>query len=128
MVLPSSLRLRGYKCFDYLYKQGNRYYGSSMVIRVALAKPKLLKKTKTINTKDGNSTKCAISISHKVSKKAVIRNKLRRIFHEHLRLRLGKSNSQNWALITLKPGSSIKNSKFLLKECDKLLSKAGLMK
>tara|TARA_Y100001968_G_scaffold49042_1_gene39377 strand:- start:1176 stop:1559 length:384 start_codon:yes stop_codon:yes gene_type:complete len=126
MVLPAQLRLRGYKCFDYLYKQGNRYYGSAMILRVVISKPKLLKSTSSkINKK---LLKCAVSISHKVSKKAVVRNKLRRLLHEHLKARLNNSQDEYWALITLKPDSSVKTVEFLLKECDKLLFKAGLLK
>tara|TARA_Y100001968_G_scaffold299276_1_gene309781 strand:+ start:2131 stop:2502 length:372 start_codon:yes stop_codon:yes gene_type:complete len=123
MVLPKQLRLRGYKSFEHLYKQGTRYYGSSMVLRVVFSKPNLLKSTNNKNT-----FKCAVSISHKVSKKAVTRNKLRRILHEHLIQRLKKLDSKSWALISLKPDSSVISSEFLLKECDKLLSKAGLLK
>ena len=123
MVLPKQLRLRGYKCFDHLYKQGVRYYGSAMMLRVVFSRPRLLKESSS-----KNSLKCAVSISHKVSKKAVIRNRLRRLFHEHLKIRLKNSNSQSWALISLKPGSSIKTTEFLLKECDNLLSKAGLLR
>ena len=126
MVLPSKLRLRGYKCFDHLYKQGVRYYGSSMTLRVVGSKPNLLKTNcKKINRSD---LKCAVSISNKVSKKAVTRNKLRRLLHNHLKERLNNKNYKYWALISLKPTSTIKSSDILLKECDKLLSKAGLLK
>ena len=124
MVLPSQLRLKGYKSFNHLYKKGFRYHGASMILRVAVAKPNLLKR----NSKKLENFKCAVSISHKVSKKSVIRNKLRRIFHAHLTLKLKHLKSQSWALLSLKPESSSKKTELLLKECDHLLSKAGLMK
>ena len=125
MVLPKQLRLRGYKCFDYLYKEGKRYYGSLLVLRVAKAKPKLLKnKIEKVNT-----LKCAVSISHKVSKKAITRNKMRRTLHDYLSKKLLKANyrSWDWALFSLKPGCSNEDSLKLIKECDKLLLKSGLL-
>ena len=41
MVLPKHMRLKGHRCFDFIYKEGSRYYGSSMVLRVAKANTKL---------------------------------------------------------------------------------------
>tara|TARA_Y100001968_G_scaffold320565_1_gene353670 strand:- start:6436 stop:6819 length:384 start_codon:yes stop_codon:yes gene_type:complete len=127
MVLPKTLRLKGYKCFDYLYKEGRRYYGPSMVIRTVNAKSKLLKhKSRTMPL---SPFKVAVSISHKVSKKAVIRNQLRRLFHEYLSKKQIKKFSQTgiWVLISLKPKSSNESPENLLRECDKLLFKSGLL-
>ena len=128
MVLPKHMRLRGHRCFDFIYKEGIRFYGPSMVLRVtnANAKPQV----KGIKKNARPCVKCAISISNKVSKKSVIRNKLRRLFHQHLSCKLNKINTEQeiWAFISLKP-SCMKNSVGnLLTECDKLLIKAGMTK
>ena len=74
------------------------------------------------------SCRCAVSISNKVSKKAVIRNRVRRLFHEHLKLKLmdTKTAQDNWVLISLRPNALDKGAEILLKEVDKLLFKAGL--
>ena len=128
MVLPKHMRLKGHRCFDFIYREGERFYSPSMVLRVTKANKKL--QVKGINSNLSPSIKCAISISNKVSKRSVIRNKLRRLFHHHLSCRLSKIKSVNevWAFISLKP-SCIKNSNSdLLKECDKLLIKAGITK
>ena len=128
MVLPKHMRLKGHRCFEFIYKEGVRFYSPSMVLRVTNAKTKL--QVKPINSKVKPSIKCAVSISNKVSKKSVTRNKLRRLFHQHLSYRLSKIKSDNemWAFFSLKP-SCIKNSESnLLKECDKLLNKAGITK
>ena len=128
MVLPKHMRLKGHRCFDFIYKEGSRFYGPSMVLRVTNANTKL--QVKEINSKISPPIKCAISISNKVSKKSVTRNKLRRLFHQHLSYRLSKMNRnyEVWAFISLKP-SCMKNSESnLLKECDKLLIKAGITK
>jgi len=99
-----------------------------MVLRVTKANSNLL--AKEINSKIKPSIKCAISISNKVSKKSVTRNKLRRLFHHHLSLRLSNIVLQNevWAFISLKPSCMQIPNSTLLKECDKLLIKAGITK
>ena len=128
MVLPKHMRIKGHRCFDFIYKEGLRFYGPSMVLRVTNANTK--PQVKGENSKTRSSIKCAISISNKVSKKSVTRNKLRRLFHQHLSLRLSNIPIDNeiWAFISLKP-SCMKNSTItLLKECDKLLNKAGITK
>ncbi len=128
MVLPKHMRLKGHRCFDFIYKNGSRFYSPSMVLRVTKANTKL--KFKGNNPKVRSSIKCAISISNKVSKKSVTRNKLRRLFHHHLSVRLSKIENvcELWAFISLKP-SCMRNSKSdLLEECDKLLIKAGITK
>ena len=128
MVLPKHMRLKGHRCFDFIYKQGARFYSSSMVLRVTKANTKLL--SKGINSKIRPSIKCAISISNKVSKKSVTRNKLRRLFHHHLSYRLSNIDYENevWAFISLKPSCMKNSNSTLLKECDKLLFKAGITK
>ena len=127
MVLPKSMRIKGHRSFDYLYKAAMRFSGSYMLLRVAKARPSILNQQK--GQLDEGQIRCAISISNKVSKKAVIRNKIRRLFHEHLRLRLSKSKCGigYWAFITLKPNSIKEDFSTLLKECDQLLLKAGLI-
>ena len=128
MVLPKHMRLKGYRCFDFIYKEGARFHSTSMVLRVTKANSKL--QTKGINYKIAPTIKCAISISNKVSKKSVTRNKLRRLFPHHLSLRLSNMSCDNeiWAFISLKPSCMKNSDSSLLKECDKLLNKAGITK
>ena len=128
MVLPKNMRLKGHRCFDFIYKEGSRFYSPSMVLRVAKANKKI--QVKGINSKIKPSIKCALSISNKVSKKSVTRNKLRRLFHHHLSLRLSNMACDNeiWAFISLKPSCMKNSDSTLLKECDKLLTKAGITK
>ena len=128
MVLPKHMRLKGHRCFDFIYKEGSKFYSSSMVLRVTQANTKIL--AKGINSQIKPSIKCAISISNKVSKKSVTRNKLRRLFHHHLSSRLSNIDFDNevWAFISLKPSCIQNSNSSLLKECDKLLIKAGITK
>ena len=128
MVLPKHMRLKGHRCFDFIYKEGSRFYGPSMILRVTKANTKL--QVKGVNSKIRSSIKCAISISNKVSKKSVTRNRLRRLFHHHLSYRLSKVFLKNevWAFISLKPACMKISYSDLLYECDKLLNKAGITK
>ena len=127
MVLPQSMRIKGHKSFNYLYKSGHRFNSSSMVLRVARAQPHLSNKIQK-NT-NNQSIRFAIVISNKVSKKAVLRNRLRRLFHDHLksRLYLSKEQTNKWALLTLRANTSISDFNPLKKECDYLLRSAGLI-
>ena len=128
MVLPKHMRLKGHRCFDFIYKESSRFYSSSMVLRVTNANTRT--QIKGINSKISHSIKCAISISNKVSKKSVTRNKLRRLFHHHMSLKLSNINLKNetWAFISLKPSCMKNPNSALLKECDKLFTKAGITK
>ena len=128
MVLPKHMRLKGHRCFDFIYREGLRFHSSSMVLRVTKANTKL--QSKRIKLQIKPSIKCAISISNKVSKKSVTRNKLRRLFHHHLSYKLSKINFdyEVWAFISLKPTCMKNSTSTLLKECDKLLIKAGITK
>jgi len=127
MVLPKSMRLQGHRCFDHLYRQGIRYHESSMVLRVVNSEPGLHKSK--IREVESTACRCAIAISSKVSKKAVVRNRMRRLIHEHLRAKLSKASAHanKWIFFSLKPQSSNKGTAELLKECDRLLMKAGLL-
>ena len=128
MVLPKHMRLKGHRCFDFIYKEADRFYSPSMVLRVTNAYTKHQVKPIIKNLKP--CIKCAVSISSKVSKKSVNRNKLRRLFHQHLSLRLSKilPEEETWAFITLKPSCMKNSNSSLLKECDKLLVKSGMTK
>ena len=125
MVLPKEMRIKGYKCFDYIHKASKRYSGPSMTLRVSRANPNLI--NGEIPHSKYISCRCAISISNKVSKKAVIRNRLRRLVHSHLKIRLFKKSKHinKWALLSFKPRCLDKEPKLLLEECDKLLLEAG---
>ena len=49
MVLPKSMRIKGYKCFNYIYRHGNRYHDQSMLIRVVKADLTLQKYKSEVN-------------------------------------------------------------------------------
>ena len=128
MALPSNLRLKGHRTFKYIHKNSKKYYGKLMDLKVAKSNPKILI-SHGINTNTLNF-KLAITVSKKISKKAVIRNKIRRRLHE-LFLKDFKKEYNHipyWVLVNLKGGTSINNKEKLLKEFQFLFSKSGLLK
>ena len=129
MVLPASMRLRGHRCFDHLHRRGQRFHGTLMVLRRVSAKHSLLKHPFAASISGRVATTCrvAVVISSKVSKRAVVRNRLRRQLHDHLRTRFehAPEHATTWLLVSLKPGA-VAEEHDLLEECDRLLEQAGL--
>ena len=82
MALPKNMRLKGHRTFNYIHKNSQKYHGELMTLKVARSKPEILISHKFRN--NSNNLKVAIAISKKVSKKAVERNKLRRLLQEWL--------------------------------------------
>ncbi len=125
MVLPKSMRIKGYKCFNYIHKTAYKFNTPLILLKVAEANPRLLKDPN--QAESSQNLRFAISISNKVSKKAVLRNKLRRALHEHLKSRFQNKSllQRKWLLLSLKPGSMNQSLFSLKRDLDKLLSKAG---
>ena len=128
MSLPKSMRLKGHRTFDYIHKNSRKYYGKLMTFKLANSNQKILISHKLSET--SNNLKVAIAISKKVSKKAVERNKIRRILHECLLKNIQKENNHNpyWLLVNLKNGDFLNDKDKLLEEFQHLMFKSGLFK
>jgi ribonuclease P protein component, eubacterial len=128
MALPKDMRLKGYRTFNYIHKNSTTYYGSLMTFKVAKSNPKILLTHKLTNT--SNKFRVAIAISKKVSKKAVERNKLRRILQEWLIKNIQNINNHKpyWLLVNLKFGDSCNDESRLLEEFQNLMFKSHLIK
>ena len=128
MALPKSMRLKGHRTFDYIYKNSIKYYGKLMTLRIAQSNPKIL--ISHNHTVGLDNLKIAIAISKKVSKKAVERNKLRRILQDYLLKNLTKENNHKpyWLLVNLKAGYFYNEENKLLQEFHNLIFKSGLFK
>ena len=128
MALPKHMRLKGHRTFDYIYKNSLKYYGKSMTFRVSKPNPKILLSHKS--PKILNNFRVAIAVSKKVSKKAVERNKIKRILQEWLLKNLKSQNNHKpyWLLVNLKSGDFYNDKKRLLGEFQTLMFKSGLLK
>ena len=128
MSLPKKMRLKGHRAFKYLHKNSKKYYGKLMDFKVAKSSPNLLLSHKNYNYI--NNFKIAITVSKKVSKKSVIRNKIRRMLHEYFLKNFKKDYDHvpYWVLVNLKSGNFYDYETELLKEFQTLLIKIGLIK
>ena len=128
MALPKDMRLKGHRTFNYIHKNSITYHGKLMTFKVAKSNPKLLSSHKLKNI--SNKFRVAIAISKKVSKKAVERNKIRRILQEWLLINMQKINSHKpyWLLVNLKIGDFCNDKSKLLEEFQNLMFKSRLIK
>ena len=128
MALPKAMRLKGHRTFDYIHKNSVKYYGKFMTFKIAKSNPKILISHKNINSL--NKYKIAIAISKKVSKKAVVRNKIRRLLQDSLLKNFSqdKNHKPYWLLVNLYSGDITNNESKLLDEFQHLIFKSGLFK
>ena len=128
MALPKNMRLKGHRTFDYIHKNSVKYHGKLMTFKVARSNPEILFKHKIKNT--SIHLRVAIAISKKVSKKAVERNKIRRILQEWLTTNILKINNHKpyWLLVNLKVGDFCNDKEKLLEEFQNLMFKSHLIK
>ena len=128
MALPKEMRLKGHRTFNYIHKNSTTYHGKLMTFKVAKSNPEILSTHKLTNT--SNKFRVAIAISKKVSKKAVERNKLRRILQDWLLKNIQKINNHKpyWLLVNLKIGDFCNDKSRLLEEFQKLMFKSHLIK
>ena len=128
MALPKDMRLKGHRTFNYIHKNSEKYYGQLMTFKVARPDPEILLSHKLKNT--SKNLRIAIAISKKVSKKAVVRNKIKRILQEWLLKNIQQINNHKpyWLLVNLKFGDFYKDENKLLEEFQKLMFKSNLIK
>jgi len=128
MALPKDMRLKGHRTFNYIHKNSTIYHGKLMTFKLARSNPEILFTHKLTN--NSNEFRMAIAISKKVSKKAVERNKLRRILQEWLLKNIKKINNHKpyWLLVNLKFGDFCNDKSKLLEEFQNLMFKSHLIK
>ena len=128
MALPKNMRLKGHRAFSYIHKNSEKYHGELMTFKVARPNPEILLSHNIQNT--SKQLRVAIAISKKVSKKAVVRNKIRRILQDWLLTNIQKINNHKpyWLLVNLKFGDFYNDKKILLEEFQNLMLKSRLIK
>ena len=99
-----------------------------MTFRLVKSNPEILSSHK-IKSKS-NNLRVSIAISKKVSKRAVDRNKIRRLLQEWLVTNIKKINNHKpyWLLVNLKIGDFYNDKKILLEEFQNLMLKSRLIK
>ena len=99
-----------------------------MTFKVANSNSEILASHKLKSS--SNNLKVSIAISKKVSKKAVVRNKLRRVLQEWLIKNIQKINTHkpHWLLVNLNVGDFYNDENKLLEEFQNLMFKSRLIK
>ena len=128
MALPKAMRLKGHRTFAYIHKNSIKYYGKLMTFKIATSDPRILISHKNFDSL--NNFKIAIAISKKVSKKAVVRNKIRRLLQDSLLKNFSqdKNHKPYWLLVNLYSGETNNDESKLLEEFQHLIFKSGLFK
>lgn len=119
MGLPKAHRLRNRHDYRAVYAQGIRRH-SPHLIAIALLS----------NSQGMNSTpasKFGISIGKKVSKKAVVRNRIKRQLKAAVRTYLNKINPGWQVVIVVKPKAIECNYEHFLRELEKLLKETKII-
>ena len=137
MVLPRDHRLSGARVFDRLYRARVRFHGSTLILRVGVPnlrhlKPRLMGSRIRAAVQDNGAAvvqqdlRFAVVVSKKVSKRAVIRNRLRRLLHQAFMEDVPRLRRGHWLLLSLKPGAAQRSGDELLQEWNDLLRRSGL--
>lgn len=112
-MLPKENRLTDRKDFNKIFKQGKGFFAETIGVK---------------STLNGfNYSRFGITVSNKVSKKAVIRNKLRRQIREIIHKNLGKIKPGFDILIICQPGIEKKEFKEIESRIIKILTKIRLI-
>ncbi|WP_392535435.1 ribonuclease P protein component [Nostoc sp. C117] len=133
MALPKANRLKCRKDFQAVFREGVRRHGSYLTLRalkpLSSIRSSLDTDTKNIQATDSRhlaSTRIGISISTKVSKRAVVRNRIKRQITAFLHNLLPKL-SPGWRLVVVvKPTAADSKcvSPQFLQELEQLLAQA----
>lgn len=117
MGLPKKHRLRHPKAFQTVYNRGKRYQSSHLVMRVLLQ----------ADQQPAPPTQFGISVSQKVSKKAVTRNRLKRQIKGVIRLFLPMMMPGYQVVIVVKRNTTECKYEHFLRELEELLIKAEII-
>jgi ribonuclease P protein component len=115
MSLPKTYRLRRRQDFQQVYQKGRRRTGTHLSVTV-LARPRSLDDPAALT-----NTCFGISIGKKVSKKAVVRNLIKRRIKGALRQSIGQIVPGKMVVITCKPSIVGCDYDEILRELEKLL-------
>lgn len=119
MSLPKANRLKSYRDFQTVYKLGKKYESAHLILRALLDSENSLNESQPL--------RIGISISQKVSKKAVIRNRIKRQVRSVLRQFLPEIKKTGKMVIVVKKGATECQFEHFLRELKELLLKAKII-
>ncbi len=114
MGLPKAIRLKHWQDFQSVYQQGKRYRGSHLILRV-------------LQDSSLPISRFGITVSQKVSKKAVVRNRIKRQIRAII-YGLLPDIAPGWNIIVVVlPNAVVCKYEHFLRELEQLFNKAELM-
>lgn len=125
-MLPETNRLKHRKDFSAVYRKGIRRNSAHLSLR-ALRKPKSVELSKPTAEKSLQPTRTGISISLKVSKRAVVRNRIKRQIRAALRHLLPRLKLGWDLVIVVRPIAQECNYAEILQELEQLLVEAEVL-
>ena len=125
-MLPDANRLKHRKDFSAVYRKGMRRNSVHFSLR-ALRKPKSIELSKLTAEKSLQPTRTGISISLKVSKRAVVRNRIKRQIRAALRQLLPRLKFGWDLVIVVRPIAQECNYAEILQELEQLLLEAEVL-
>ena len=125
-MLPETNRLKHRKDFSAVYRKGMRRNSAHFSLR-ALRKPKSVELSKPTAEKSLQPTRTGISISLKVSKRAVVRNRIKRQIRAALRHLLPRLKFGWDLVIVVRPIAQQCNYAEILQELEQLLVEAEVL-
>ncbi|MEG3858232.1 ribonuclease P protein component [Microcoleus sp. herbarium12] len=125
-MLPPTNRLKHRKDFSAVYRKGMRRNSAHLSLR-ALRKPKSIELSKPSAEKSVPPTRTGISISLKVSKRAVVRNRIKRQIRAALRQLLPRLKFGWDLVIVVRPIAQECNYAEILQELEQLLVEAEVL-
>ena len=123
MGLPKIHRLRDRKDFRAVYEQGIRRYSPHLILRALLT----VKSEQSSTNEDLAATAFGISIGKKVSKKAVVRNRIKRQIKSAIREML-PSIAPGWKIVIIVKSQAVEcKYEHFLRELNQLLTEATII-
>ncbi|MDJ0569538.1 MAG: ribonuclease P protein component [Pleurocapsa sp. MO_192.B19] len=120
MGLPKAHRLRNRQDYRAVYDQGIRRYSPHLTLVALLSREQ-------DNSVSTGETKIGISISKKVSKKAVVRNRIKRQIKGVIRSNLSKIRPGWKIVIVVKPKAVKCKYEHFLRELEELLKESKII-
>ena len=118
MALPRQYRLRSPRSFSKVYRHGKRAAKRCLAIK-ALKNP--LPDEETLSNGSSSGLRFGVSISRKVHKRAVVRNRIKRQIHAALGLLLPRVSGDWWIVINVRTTATACEYNEFLRELEKLL-------
>ena len=129
-MLPPAHRLKHWRDFQVVYRQGIRRSGRNLMLRGRRQNLELENTSIAVQShkhEGKQPTRIGISISQKVSKKAVVRNRIKRLLRAALRQLLPRI-SANWQLVVVVRPSALEcDYGQFLQELEQLLVEAEVI-